>query len=153
MRNTILFDLRGTLAHYYDMSEFPFILGQAIREVQCHFDEKGLLTVTPELIRPRVREEDHESVNYRCRPLEGRLARIFGLEASIVTDELLTDTCRSFMRPIFARGHCDQDTRQGAKTFAIAHYKSKNSLFGRIKRTRGAAIARRYSFGTEKGTS
>jgi putative hydrolase of the HAD superfamily len=110
MRNTILFDLGGTLAHYYDMSEFPFILEQAIREVQCHLDEKGLLTVTPELIRTRVREEDHESVNHRSRPLEGRLTRIFGLEASIATDELLMEMCKRFMAPIFARGKCYEDT-------------------------------------------
>jgi FMN phosphatase YigB (HAD superfamily) len=70
MRSTILFDLGGTLAHYYDMSEFPFILEQAIREVQGYLDKKGLLTLTPELILGRVKEEDHESADYRSRPLE-----------------------------------------------------------------------------------
>jgi putative hydrolase of the HAD superfamily len=110
LRNTILFDLGGTLAHYYDMSDFPFILQQAIREVQFYLDEKGLLTVTPELIRLRVREEDHESADYRSRALEERLTRIFGLEASIATDELLMEMCKHFMAPIFARGRCYEDT-------------------------------------------
>jgi FMN phosphatase YigB (HAD superfamily) len=69
LKSTILFDLGGTLAHYYDRSEFPFILEQAIREVQFYLDEKSLLTAAPELIRSRVSEEDHESADYRSRPL------------------------------------------------------------------------------------
>jgi putative hydrolase of the HAD superfamily len=115
MRNTILFDLGGTLAHYYEMPEFPFILEQAIREVQRYLDEKGLLTVTPTLIRGRVKEEDHGSANYRSRPLEGRLTRVFGLEASTATDELLMEMCKRFMAPIFARGKCYEDTLPALK--------------------------------------
>jgi len=114
-KNTILFDLGGTLAHYYDMSEFPFILEQATGEVRRYLDEKGLLTVTPELIRRRVRKEDHGSANYRSRPLEGRLARIFGLEASTATDELLIEMCKRFIAPIFARGKCYEDTLPALK--------------------------------------
>ena len=110
MRNVILFDLGGTLAHYYDKSEFPSVLDQAIREVQSHLDEKGLLTVTQKLIRRRVREEDHESVNYHSRPLERRLARVFGLGSSIATEELLMQMCKRFMAPIFERGKCYEDT-------------------------------------------
>jgi putative hydrolase of the HAD superfamily len=97
------------------MSDFPSILQQAIREVQFYLDEKGLLTVTPELIRLRVREEDHESADYRSRPLEERLTRIFGLEASIATDELLMEMCKRFMAPIFARGKCYEDTLPALK--------------------------------------
>jgi putative hydrolase of the HAD superfamily len=115
LRRIILFDLGGTLAHYYDMSDFPFILQQAIREVQFYLDEKGLLTVTPELIAARVKQEDHESADYRSRPLEERLTRIFGLEASIATDELLMEMCKRFMAPIFARGRCYEDTLPALK--------------------------------------
>jgi len=109
-KNTILFDLGGTLAYYYNMSEFPSILEQAIREIQFYLHEKGLLTVTPELIHIRVGEENHESPDYRSRPLEERLTRIFGLEAPIATDELLMEMCKRFMAPIFARGKCYEDT-------------------------------------------
>jgi putative hydrolase of the HAD superfamily len=92
------------------MLEFPRILEQAIREVQLYLDTKHLLKVTPELVSLRVKEEDHESVDYRSRPLEERLPRIFGLEASIATDELLMEMCKRFMTPIFARGRCYEDT-------------------------------------------
>jgi putative hydrolase of the HAD superfamily len=43
-------------------------------------------------------------------PLEGRLTMIFGLEASIATDELLMKMCKRFMAPIFERGKCYEDT-------------------------------------------
>ena len=98
------------MAHYYDMPEFPVILQQAIRQIQLYLDQKGLLTVTPEMIGQRVREEDHESADYRSRPLEERLMRIFGLEAQKPTDELLMVMCERFMAPIFARGKCYEDT-------------------------------------------
>lgn len=114
-KNTILFDLGGTLAEYYNMSEFPFILEEAVRQVQLCLDEKGLLTVTPETIGPRVREEDHESADYCSRPLEQRLTRIFGLEARMATDELLMEMCERFMAPIFARGRCYEDTLPALK--------------------------------------
>jgi putative hydrolase of the HAD superfamily len=110
MRNIILFDLGGTLAHYYERAEFSFILEQAIAEVQRCLDKNGLLTVTPELIMGRVKEEDHESADFRSRPLEERLTRIFGLKASVRTDELLMEMCQCFMRPIFARRYLYEDT-------------------------------------------
>jgi FMN phosphatase YigB (HAD superfamily) len=110
MKNTILFDLGGTLAHYYERAEFSFILEQAIMETRDYLDQKGLLTVTLELILGRVKEEDHESVDNRSRPLEERLTRIFGLEVSVRTDELLMEMCQCFIGPIFARGYLYEDT-------------------------------------------
>jgi HAD superfamily hydrolase (TIGR01549 family) len=109
-KNTILFDLGGTLAYYYDMSGFQFILRQAINAVQLYLDEKGLLRVTPEIIALRVRDEDHESSDYSSRPLEERLTRIFSLDASTTTPQFLKEICQHFMRPIFARGRCFEDT-------------------------------------------
>lgn len=107
-KNTILFDLGGTLAQYYDLSEFPSILDQGIKEAQLYLDKKGLLGVTPEIVAARVREEDHESQDYHSRPLEERLTRIFGLETP--AGELLIGMCERFMAPIFARGRCYDDT-------------------------------------------
>jgi putative hydrolase of the HAD superfamily len=108
--NVILFDLGGTLARYYDASEFPPILDQAIMEVQRYLDANGLLKVDPDLIRRRVRKEDHESADYRSRPLEERLTRIFGLEASSATNDILREMCKRFMRPIFEKGRVYEDT-------------------------------------------
>jgi len=48
MKNTVLFDLGGTLAQYLESSEFPDILEQAITGVQSYLHSKGLLRVSPE---------------------------------------------------------------------------------------------------------
>ena len=109
-KDTILFDLGGTLAYYYEISEFPHILEQAVAEVQDYLLKEGVLTVSSEEISQRVREEDHEAADYRIRPLEERLYRIFQLDASLYSEELAMKMCRCFMKPIFARGRCYEDT-------------------------------------------
>ena len=109
-KDTILFDLGGTLAYYYEISEFPDILHEAVAEVRDYLLKEGILTVSSEEIFQRVREEDHEAADYRIRPLEERLYRIFQLDASFYSEELAMKMCRCFMRPIFARGRCYEDT-------------------------------------------
>jgi putative hydrolase of the HAD superfamily len=109
-KTTVLFDLGGTLVHYYERSEFPAILEQAIAQVRALLEKKGLLTVTPDTVRARVRKEDHESPDNRSRPLENRLIRIFDIDTSARTNDLVSEMCRYFVRPIFARGQCYEDT-------------------------------------------
>ena len=109
-KDTILFDLGGTLAYYYEMLEFPSVLQQAVAEVQGYLLKEGMLTVSSEEISQRVKEEDHEAADYRIRPLEERLYRIFQLEASLYSEELAMKMCRCFMKPIFARGRRYEDT-------------------------------------------
>ena len=108
--DTILFDLGGTLAYYYEMSEFPRILEQAIAEVRDYLSKENMLTVSLEESSQRVSDEDHDAVDYRIRPLEARLYRIFQLDASLCSEELAMRICRCFMKPIFARGRCYEDT-------------------------------------------
>ena len=108
--DTILFDLGGTLAYYYEMPEFPYILQQAVAEVRDYLLKEDMLTVSTEEISRRVREEDHEAADYRIRPLEERLYRIFQLDSSLCSEELTLKMCRCFMKPIFARGRCYEDT-------------------------------------------
>ena len=105
MRNTILLDLGGTLVRYYERSEFPSILQQAIAEVQNYLRKEALLDVSSESIWRRVQEEDHEGKDHSVRPLEERLARIFQLDSSATSDELMMAMCRCFMKPIFALAH------------------------------------------------
>ena len=110
MKNTALFDLGGTLAQYFERSEFPDILEQAITEVQNYLRPKGLLHISPEAMWRRVRDEDHEARDYRVRPLEERLARIFQLDDSLQPRSLIMAMCRCFMKPIFATGRRYEDT-------------------------------------------
>jgi putative hydrolase of the HAD superfamily len=107
--SVVLFDLGNTLVRYFERAEFPVILEQAILEVQGTLRERGLLTLPPELVWQRVAEENHEAGDHRVRPLDGRLARIFGLGAGQVA-ETGEAICRAFLRPIFARGRCYEDS-------------------------------------------
>ena len=109
-KNTVLFDLGGTLAYYYEMSEFPQRLQECVNGVRDYLSREGMLVVSQEEISRKVREEDHEEKDYRIRPLEERLYRIFKLDAVSLTQELTMNMCRCFMKPIFARGHCYEDT-------------------------------------------
>lgn len=109
MKNTVLFDLGGTLAQYYDRSEFPGILKQAITEVQDYLRGQNILNVSTESTWQRVKEEDYEAEDYSVRPLEKRLARIFQIDNRARSDELMMALCRCFMKPIFARGRCYED--------------------------------------------
>lgn len=110
MKNTVLFDLGGTLVQYFERSEFPAILEQAITEVRNYLRRERLLRISAEAMWQRVRDEDHEASDYRVRPLEGRLVRIFQLDDLDPSSSLAMAICRCFMHPIFARGRCYADT-------------------------------------------
>lgn len=109
MKNTVLFDLGGTLVHYFESAEFPDVLEQAITEVQNYLRQKGLLSISSKTVWRRVRDEDYEARDYRVRPLEERLVRIFQLDDSVQASGLIMTMCRCFMKPIFARGYRYED--------------------------------------------
>jgi putative hydrolase of the HAD superfamily len=102
--NTVLFDLGNTLVHYWQRDEFPSILQEAIGAVQEELERLGLLAVPATEIWHRVRDEDHESQDHRVRPLEGRLARIFGLEGA--PPDVVAALCARFLAPMLGRGSC-----------------------------------------------
>ncbi len=105
MKSVILFDLGDTLVQYYVRSEFPGILDQAITGVQEYLRQAGLLDLSAEAIWQRVEEENHEAEDYAVRPLEERLTRIFQLDSSAISTEVVMEMCRCFMKPIFAVAH------------------------------------------------
>lgn len=98
MKKAILFDLGNTLARYYELKEFPGILERGIIEVENYLRPLGLEIAGDEL-RRRVAAENHEASDHSVRPLEERLARIFGERWS---REIVMEMCGRFMRPIFA---------------------------------------------------
>jgi putative hydrolase of the HAD superfamily len=103
-KDAVLFDLGNTLVEYYQRDEFPGILRAAIASVQDELARRGLLSVPLAEAWVRVQVEDHEAQDHRVRPLEGRLARIFGLEAP--PPGVMAALCRCFVAPILARGRC-----------------------------------------------
>jgi putative hydrolase of the HAD superfamily len=108
MKKIMIFDLGNTLVRYYERSEFPGILEQAINGVQDYLREAGLLNVSSDSVWKRVEEENHEAEDYSVRPMEGRLSRIFRLDPD--NDELMMSVCRRFMKPIFDCAHRYEDT-------------------------------------------
>jgi putative hydrolase of the HAD superfamily len=120
MTNAVLFDLGGTLVHYFERHEFPAILEQAIAQVQTRLRREGLLRVSEEVMWRRVRDEDHEARDHRVRPLEGRLGRIFQVDAAVRSAVTVAAMCRCFMKPIFARGRCYADTLPTLRTLRSA---------------------------------
>jgi putative hydrolase of the HAD superfamily len=108
VRDAVLFDLGNTLARYYGRPEFPAILEEAIGATQNYLRDRGLLSVSNDVMWRRVSEEDYEAEDHRVRPLERRLARIFELDLDSTVDAGMA-VCRAFMKPIFARGHRYED--------------------------------------------
>jgi len=104
VKHAVLFDLGGTLAHYFEGSEFPGVLGQAITEVREALRRRGLLHVSSEVMWRRVQDEDREAPAHCARPLEGRLSYIFELGEADWPSPLMMTLRRCFMKPIFARG-------------------------------------------------
>jgi len=123
MKDTVLFDLGGTLVQYYERSEFPAILEQATAEVRHYLRQKELLSVSPEIMWRGVREEDHEARDYHVRSLEERLVRVFQLDPVQATCIVAT-MCRCFMKPIFARGRCYQDTLPTLQALRARNFKT-----------------------------
>jgi putative hydrolase of the HAD superfamily len=128
MKEVVLFDLGNTLVQYYEPSEFPFILTQAILQVRSDLLDRGLPCCSLEALWPRVNAENHEAGDHRVRPLEGRLARIFQLDLDQAAD-VTESICRCFLQPIFARGHPYEDTlpvlrelkRKGRRTALVSN--------------------------------
>lgn len=104
-----MFDLGNTLAQYYDQAEFPAILEQGISNVADCLKSVGVPTTSRSDLSERVRQENYESKDFRVRPLEERLTRIFQLTPATNNDELFSLICRRFMEPIFALGRVYDD--------------------------------------------
>jgi putative hydrolase of the HAD superfamily len=79
-----------------------------MEHVRGYLDSLGLLRISQETMWRRVGRENHESRNFRVRPLERRLSRIFGPAG--MTEEQAGEMCRWFMKPLFALAEEYEDT-------------------------------------------
>jgi putative hydrolase of the HAD superfamily len=124
MKTAVLFDLGNTLVHYFEKHEFQMILREAIAAVKSYLLKNCMLRVSSDNMWRSVKAEDFESSNYQVRPLEKRLTRIFQLDSSTLTCNILATMCRSFMKPIFARARCYEDTLPTLKELRFKGYKT-----------------------------
>jgi putative hydrolase of the HAD superfamily len=124
VKKVILFDLGGTLVHYFSRSKFPHILRRSITEVNSYLQKEGVLIEPLGSIWERVQEEDHESKDNAVRPLESRLMRIFKLDTSIQTNECSMNMCRCFMKPIFSTGYCYEDSKPVIRELKVRGFKT-----------------------------
>lgn len=124
----LLFDLGGTLVEYYRKEEFQDILERAMNDIQQILFEKMAIIFDDDLWK-RVDEENHESGDFRVRPMEDRLVNIFKLQDFANEHTFITRLCSQFMRYIFERGKLYPDTipalqeikKRGLKTGLVSN--------------------------------
>ena len=122
MRPVLLFDLGDTLVGYYQREEFPPILREAIQQVRAVVQDAGLSLPPDSEITRRAALENYEARNFRVRPLEKRLTRIFGLGTREVDGALLLAMCRAFLGPVFAVATLYPDTLPALTTYREQGY-------------------------------
>jgi len=123
LKKAIIFDLGNTLVRYYDATEFPTILGQCISEVGEYLRSIGVPFASQLDLSARVEQENHESNDFKVRPLEERMARIFQLDQESTNDELVSSMCRRFMKPIFARGRIYDEVLASLRELRLSGYR------------------------------
>lgn len=109
MPKAILFDLGNTLVSYYARDEWPGVLDASIRAAAAYLVGRDMWEGDPAALAERVAAENHESADHSVKPLEGRLARIFGFAEDALTDEANDGMCRAFLAPTFARARLYDD--------------------------------------------
>jgi putative hydrolase of the HAD superfamily len=109
MKKAILFDLGNTLVRYYTRDEWPGVLEASIREVAAYLTGRDMWEGDPANLAERIAAERDEPADHSVKPLEGRLARIFGFAEDALTDEANAGMCRAFLAPTFARAQLYDD--------------------------------------------
>ena len=130
MRRAVLFDLGGTLAHYFTSAEAGAAYEEALSEAEVLLRSRNLLTVEPGEVRARAGSAHRAPGDHRVRPLENRLARFFQLDDLSESPELERELCQAFMRPVFARGRRYEDTLP-----ALAELKSRGFKLAIVSNT------------------
>ena len=105
----LLFDLGNTLVEYFRPGGFTPVLWESIRLAGQALCAAGYPVPSDAELERRVAEENHEARNYRVRPLQRRLTRIFALRAD-ADGQLMHAMSGAFMGPIFAVARRYDDT-------------------------------------------
>ncbi len=100
--SAVLFDYGNTLVHCFTREEFPGVLQASMRSAAAFAEAEFGVSLALESLTARTAEQNHEDPERRVRPLEERLARIFGLDAD-VAPEAMRALCRAFLEPMFRR--------------------------------------------------
>jgi len=111
----VLFDLEGTLAHYFEKQEATQVLVEGVGLAYEHLKKKRLVGALDEQIWKRVDEEDCEPEDHRVRPLEDRLIRIFRLRKEDLDYDHIIEMTREFCFALFARGRLFEDAADTLK--------------------------------------
>lgn len=133
----VLFDLGNTLAQYHAPGGSHGLISRAVSAVEDYLRGEGLVSDSSDDIQARFRAENHESPNYRVRPLDKRLSRIF----RISDPAILGEACRVFLKPICEGSVIYEDTipvlqelrKHGIKTAVVSNspWGSPPDLWGR----------------------
>jgi putative hydrolase of the HAD superfamily len=109
MTRAVLFDLGGTLVHYFTSAEAGAVYEEAISEAENLLRSRGLLRVDPADVRARAGSAHRPAGDHRVRPLDRRLAHFFQLDQLSRSPRLQRELCQAFLRPVFARARRYED--------------------------------------------
>jgi putative hydrolase of the HAD superfamily len=123
LKPILLFDLGDTLIRYYQREEFPPILQEGIQRAKEAVEQAGCVVPSEAEIQCRVAAENHEAKNSRVRPLEKRLAYIFGVKHRTSDRAWWLPICRAFLVPIFAIAEIYEDTLPALDTYRKLGYR------------------------------
>jgi len=133
----VLFDLGNTLAEYHAPSETRGPVLSGVRAVEDYLRGRGLISDSAAEVLERFHLENHESRNYRVRPLQQRLSRIF----RITDSSILNGLCPIFLEPITSTATIYEDTvptlhklrKMGLKTAVVSNtpWGSPSGLWGK----------------------
>ena len=123
LKPVLLFDLGDTLVQYYRREEFPPLLQEGIHRAKQVVKRAGFSVPSEAEIQRRVIAENYEAKNGRVRPLENRLAHIFGLKRRMLDKDLWLKICRAFLDPIFSIARIYEDTFPALDTYRSNGYR------------------------------
>ena len=146
--HAVLFDLGNTLVRYYTRDEFPPILRRSLEEIVaylCRVRWPGAAALEMDRLERHAHKLNTESDDGRVRPLEERLAELFGGTATPLPGALIGTMAERFLAPIFATAQLDPEAIPTLATLKAAGLKTaivSNTPWGSASAAWRAELAR-----------
>ena len=111
MKPVVLFDFGDTLVGYCTKDGFTPYLRAGIAAAESVLRAAGVAVPAGDGIAARAAAENREASNYRVRPIEARLGRVFGFDPRRLPREILDAACRAFVAPLIGSAEPYPDAR------------------------------------------
>ncbi len=100
----IVFDIDGTLIHYYtNEQEFKRLLKKAVSTTLSFLQTAGFRNISKIGLWERVESENREQLTGEVRLLENRLQHVFQLDPKLLTPSFQFQLAKQFLQPFFTQ--------------------------------------------------